>query len=270
MHTVLTIASSDSSGGAGLQADIKTMTAHGVFATCAIASVTAQNTTCVAEIFPMPPNLLYEQIALVVNDIRPEAVKIGLLPSTDLVEATAKALRDFNLRPVVLDPVLIATSGARLTEDNTIEAFKEKLIPLATLLTPNLPELQTLTGKEIASCSDMESAGLALYKKYNCAVLAKGGHSAAWDNQARDVLCNSEGVKWFTSERVANNNTHGTGCTLSSAIACELALGATLPCAIQKAKAYLTGALKAKLDLGKGSNPLNHSYDLHSTFIQNC
>lgn len=261
---VLTVAGSDSSGGAGIQADLKTMMANGVFGMSAIAALTAQNTTGVRSIQNTEPQILADQIDMVFEDIRPEAVKIGMVSSAELIAAIADRLTAHQARNIVLDPVMVATSGAKLIDDDAIAALTTKLFPLATVITPNMPETEALLEQaqgermDIHTEADMEQAGRILAKHFGCAVLVKGGHGV---KDANDVLVEADGTAtWFSSPRIDNPNTHGTGCTLSSAIASHLALGETLPQAIRSAKDYLTGALKAQLDLGAGSGPMDHAW----------
>ena len=234
MKSVLTIAGSDSSGGAGIQADIKTIEAMGLFAQSAITALTAQNTTGVYGVHDVPPAFVSQQIDVVFDDIRPDAVKI------------------------VVDPVMVATSGSELASSEAVVALRQELIPLATVITPNMPEAEALFGERIATRGDQERAASAIARATSVAVLVKGGHG---ENDANDVLARPDGeVIWFEGQRVDTSNTHGTGCTLSSAIACGLAEGKSLEDAVSSAKAYITGALSAGLDLGKGSGPLEHMW----------
>jgi len=270
---VLSIAGSDSSGGAGIQADLKSMLANGVFGMTAIAALTAQNTTGVTMVTNTPPDMLAAQIDAVFSDIPPVAVKIGMVSSAELINVIADRLTFHHAANVVLDPVMVATSGAKLIEDDAIAALTSKLFPLATVITPNMPETQVLCdlavrqgaaplayedGEGISTPSDMVKAGHLLADHVGCAVLVKGGHGT---QDASDVLVEPSGeATWFRSRRIDNPNTHGTGCTLSSAIASHLALGEDLPTAVDSAKHYLTGALKAQLDLGHGSGPMDHAW----------
>lgn len=263
MKTALSIAGSDSGGGAGLQADIKTMTANGVYAMSAVTALTAQNTTGVTGIQEVTPEFLAMQMDAVFTDIVPDAVKIGMVSSAALIRVIAERLRFYKAQHIVLDPVMVATSGARLISEDAVEALCTELIPLAEVITPNIPEAQVLTGTDIRTAQDMELAAKRIYAGYGCAVLLKGGHSL---EDANDYLYSDDGGRWFHGERIDNPNTHGTGCTLSSAIASNLAKGMTLPEAVGRAKTYLSGALAAMLDLGKGSGPMNHAYDIHSEF----
>ena len=264
MKTALTIAGSDSSGGAGIQADIKTMTAHGVYAMSAITALTAQNTTGVTDILESTPEFLAEQLDCVFTDIFPDAVKTGMVSSTALIEVIAAKLRQYGAKNIVVDPVMVATSGARLISEDAVGALCEHLLPLATVLTPNIPEAELLSGMEIKDAGGMERAARAISERYGCAVLCKGGHQI---NDADDLLWRNGAGRWFRGKRIATSNTHGTGCTLSSAIASELAKGLDLDGAVERAKAYISGALSAMLDLGHGSGPMDHMFDLKSEFI---
>ena len=259
MKTVLTIAGSDSSGGAGIQADLKTMLANGVYGMSAITALTAQNTTGVAAISEVTPEFLGQQIDAVFTDIFPDAVKIGMTANAELIEVIAERLSFYKAENIVLDPVMIATSGARLISEEAIAVLKEKLLPIASVITPNIPEAEVLSGISIANQSDMEKAADYINKIYGCAVLLKGGHGI---NDANDLLCENSGMTWFESVRINNPNTHGTGCTLSSAITSNLARGYDLKTSVQLAKEYISGAIAAMLDLGKGSGPLNHGFAL--------
>lgn len=265
MKTALTIAGSDSSGGAGIQADIKTMTMNGVFAMSAITALTAQNTAGVRSVQETMPEILRDQLDAVFEDIYPDAVKIGMVSSPDLISVIAECLVKYNAANVVLDPVMVATSGAKLSTPEAINLMTEKLFPISNVITPNIPEAELLAGLKIQDSDDMETAAKLLYKKYGCSVLVKGGHSIC---HAADVLFSNNGIKWYETERIDNPNTHGTGCTLSSAIAANLAKGYSLEEAVKLAKEYLTGAIKAGLDLGKGSGPLDHGYDNSSRFTK--
>lgn len=258
LPAVLAISGSDSSGGAGQQADLKTMMACGVFGMSAITALTAQNTTGVRSIQDTKPEILRDQIDMVFEDIPPVAVKIGMVSATDIIDVIADRLTFYKAKNIVLDPVMVATSGAKLISDDAIAALTGKLFPLATVVTPNLPEAEELTATLIQTPEDMEVAGRRIADTYGCAALIKGGHGT---QDANDVLVETDGtVIWFREARVNNQNTHGTGCTLSSAIASYLALGDTLPKAIKHAKKYLTGALKAQLNLGHGSGPMDHAW----------
>ncbi len=264
MKTALTIAGSDSSGGAGIQADIKTMTANGVFAMSAVTALTAQNTTGVTDILESTPVFLAEQLDAVFTDIFPDAVKIGMVSSAGLIEVIAGKLKQYKAGSIVVDPVMVATSGAKLLRDDAIAALKRELLPLAAVLTPNIPEAEILSGMEIHDAAAMETAARIISEAYGCAVLCKGGHKV---NDADDLLWRDGAGKWFRGRRIDNPNTHGTGCTLSSAIASNLAKGFDLDESVERAKSYISGALAAMLNLGKGSGPMNHMFDLKSTFI---
>ena len=257
MKTALTIAGSDSGGGAGIQADLKTMTMNGVFGMSAITALTAQNTTGVTGIMEVTPEFLEQQLDAVITDIYPDAVKTGMVSSTELIKVIARKLKQYDAKNIVVDPVMVATSGAKLISDNAIDTLKEYLLPLATVITPNIPEAEVLSEKTIASEEDMVIAAKDIYEKYGCAVLCKGGHQI---NDANDLLYDEKGPQWFYGKRICNPNTHGTGCTLSSAIASNLAKGMTMEEAVKDAKDYISGALAAMLDLGKGSGPLAHNF----------
>ena len=263
MRTALTIAGSDSSGGAGIQADIKTMTANGVFAMSAVTALTAQNTTGVTDILEATPSFLAAELDAVFTDIFPDAVKIGMVSSAELITVIADKLSQYGARHIVVDPVMVATSGAKLLRDDAIGVLKEKLLPLAEVLTPNIPEAEILADMQIESPADMEAAARTICEKYGCAVLCKGGHDL---NDANDLLWKDGQARWFNGRRIDNPNTHGTGCTLSSAIASNLAKGYELDQAVERAKAYISGALAAQLDLGKGRGPMNHMFDLKGEF----
>ncbi|MBE6794844.1 MAG: bifunctional hydroxymethylpyrimidine kinase/phosphomethylpyrimidine kinase [Ruminococcaceae bacterium] len=265
MKTVLTIAGSDSSGGAGIQADIKTMTMNGVYAMSAITALTAQNTTGVRAIVESSPEFLREQLDSVFEDIYPNAVKIGMVSSSELIRVIADRLSFYKADNVVLDPVMVATSGSALMKTEAVETLIEKLLPLATLVTPNIPEAEVLSGINIRSKEDMMSAAKYIGDKFSCSVLLKGGHSV---NDANDLLYAKGEMMWFEGKRIPNSNTHGTGCTLSSAIASNLAKGFDLATSVQRAKDYISGALSAQLDLGQGSGPMKHNFDLKSSFAE--
>ena len=265
MKTALTIAGSDSSGGAGIQADIKTMTANGVFALCAVTALTAQNTTGVTDILESTPHFLAEQLDAVFTDIFPDAVKIGMVSSAELIRVIAEKLRQYGAREIVVDPVMVATSGAKLLRPDAIETLTRELLPLATVLTPNIPEAEILAGMTITDAAGMEAAARAISEKYGCAVLCKGGHQV---NDADDLLWRGGAGKWFRGRRIDNPNTHGTGCTLSSAIASNLAKGFDLDTSVERAKAYISGALGAMLDLGHGSGPMDHMFALKGEFVK--
>ena len=259
MKTALTIAGSDSCGGAGIQADIKTMTAYGVYAMSAITALTAQNTTGVTGIMEVTKDFLGKQLDSIFTDIYPDAVKIGMVSSAELIKIISEKLKFYKAKNIVLDPVMISTSGSKLLEDDAIKTLKNSLFHQAVLLTPNIPEASVLSGVSITSETDMITAAEIISNEYGCAVLLKGGHNL---NDANDLLYREHKYKWFIGERIDNTNTHGTGCTLSSAIASGLAKGWDLDTSIQMAKEYISGALKAMLNLGKGSGPLNHVWNI--------
>ena len=279
MNTALTIAGSDSCGGAGIQADIKTMTMNGVYAMSAITALTAQNTTGVTGIQEVTPEFLQQQIDAVVSDIRPDAVKTGMVSSIPLIKVIASSIKKYGLKNVVVDPVMVATSGAKLISDDAIHTLKKELFPLAAVITPNIPEIEflletlnfqpdssnladSISSLKIISEAQMEEAARKIHEEFGCAVLVKGGHNV---NDANDFLYgkNPDGTivkKWFKGKRINNPNTHGTGCTLSSAIAANLAKGCSLEQSVANAKEYISGALAAMLNLGKGRGPMAHNW----------
>ncbi len=265
MKTALTIAGSDSSGGAGIQADIKTMTVNGVFAMSAVTALTAQNTTGVTGIMEVSPEFLKNQIDCIFTDIRPDAVKIGMVSSAELIRAIAEKLTEYRAENIVVDPVMVATSGSKLISDDAIDTLKEELLPMADILTPNIPEAEVLSGMEVKTEQDMILAAEKISTAYHCAVLLKGGHQL---NDANDLLYKDGGYRWFYGKRINNPNTHGTGCTLSSAIASNLAKGFSMEVSVERAKAYISGALGAMLDLGKGSGPMNHAFAVTGAYIR--
>ncbi len=265
MKTALSIAGSDSSGGAGIQADIKTMTVNGVYAMSAVTALTAQNTTGVQGIFEVSPEFLAQQLDCVFTDIPPDAVKIGMVSSAGLIGVITEKLRQYAAVNIVVDPVMVSTSGARLISEDAVDALKRLLLPLATVLTPNIPETEVLSGIKVESAADMERAAKAISDAYGCAVLCKGGHKL---NDANDLLYRNGAARWFNGRRIDNPNTHGTGCTLSSAIAANLAKGYGLEEAVERAKAYISEALGAMLNLGAGSGPMNHAFDLTGKFAK--
>lgn len=263
IRKALTIAGSDSSGGAGIQADIKTMTVNGVFAMSAITALTAQNTTGVADILESSPEFLKEELDSIFTDIMPDAVKIGMVSSSDLIEVIAERLIHYQAKNIVVDPVMVATSGAKLLKDDAIKTLEDKLFPLADVLTPNIPEAEILIGEKIGSVEDMEAAAKKISEKYSCATLLKGGHAI---NDANDYLYANGIETWFKGERIDTENTHGTGCTLSSAIAANLAKGFPMEIAVKMAKDYISKALADGLDIGKGSGPMNHAFDIKDSY----
>lgn len=257
MKTALTIAGSDCSGGAGIQTDLKTMLANGVYGMSVITALTAQNTTGVTAVMNVTPEFLAQQLDSVFTDIFPDAVKIGMVSDGELIGVIAGKLRQYRPKHVVADPVMVATSGARLIAGDAVAVLQEELFPLATVLTPNIPEAEVLLGRNITTAGEMERAAEEIGRKYGCAVLCKGGHNPA---DANDVLYAGGSLRWFDGRRIDNPNTHGTGCTLSSAIAANLAKGCALAEAVRLAKEYVAGALAAMLNLGRGSGPLHHGY----------
>ena len=264
MKTALTIAGSDSSGGAGIQADIKTMMANGVYAMSAVTALTAQNTIGVTDILESTPYFLGEQLDAVFTDIFPDAVKIGMVSSAELITVIAEKLKQYGAKHIVVDPVMVATSGAKLLRSDAMEALA-RLLPMAEVLTPNIPEAEILSGLSITDATGMETAAKSISERYGCAVLCKGGHQI---NDADDLLWRHGVGKWFRGKRINNPNTHGTGCTLSSAIASNLAKGYDLDESVERAKEYISGALAAMLDLGHGSGPMNHAFELQGEFMK--
>lgn len=267
MKAVLSIAGSDCSGGAGIQADIKAMTMNGVYAMTAITALTAQNTTGVSAIMEVPPEFLEGQLEMIFEDIPPQAVKIGMIPSATLMETVASVLTRYQPPNIVIDPVMVATSGSALMERSALQTLKKRLFPLAALITPNIPEAQALSGVTIQQREDMEAAARIIWEECQRPVLVKGGHllqGAEPDllKTTNDLLYSKEGAQWFCGPRIHNSNTHGTGCTLSSTIATNLAKGQRLEEAVSGAKDYVRQALAAMLDLGQGRGPLNHLFAL--------
>ena len=257
MKTALTIAGSDSSGGAGIQADLKTMTAHGVYGMSAITALTAQNTTGVCGILEVDKEFLIKQLDCIFTDIFPDSVKTGMLSSSEIIRTAADKLKEYKARNIVVDPVMVATSGARLISEEAIGTLKEKLLGLADIITPNIPEAEVLSEIKISSKEDMIRAAEIIYKSFGCTVLCKGGHGVS---DADDLLFDSEGYTWFLGKRINNPNTHGTGCTLSSAIASNLAGACDMKTSVKYAKEYISKALESMLDLGRGCGPLNHMF----------
>ena len=255
MQKVLTIAGSDCSGGAGIQADLKTMAAFKMYGMSVITSLTAQNTTGVYGIFDSSPEFVANQIDCIFQDIIPDAVKIGMVSKGDLIIRIADRLGHYQAQNIVLDPVMVSTSGSKLLEEHAVETLSQYLLPLASLLTPNIPEAEILSERKIDTEQDMELAAKTISSRYHSSVLVKGGHQL---NDANDVLYYDGKLVWFYGERIHNPNTHGTGCTLSSAIACGLAAGYPIEQSVKNAKQYLSNALRAQLNLGKGSGPINH------------
>ena len=264
IKTALTIAGSDSSGGAGIQADLKTMLSNGVYGMSAITALTAQNTTGVTAISEVTPLFLKQQLDAVFTDIFPSAVKTGMVSNAELIGVIAECLGFYKAENIVVDPVMVATSGAKLISEEAVTVLKEKLLPIAAVVTPNIPEAEVLSGMKISDKADMEKAAEYISGKYGCAVLLKGGHSI---NDSNDLLYENDEITWFAGVRIDNPNTHGTGCTLSSAIASNLAKGYDLKTSVRLAKEYISGALSAMLDLGKGSGPLHHGFAINSLIL---
>lgn len=255
---VITIAGSDSSGGAGIQADLKTMSAMGVYGMSAITALTAQNTTGVYGILDCTPEMLEKQLDCCFQDIPPQAAKIGMVSQKELIAVIGDSLKKYEAKNVVVDPVMVSTSGSKLLSDDAVDSLLQVLFPLATIITPNIPEAEVLTGMSIQTKQDMEQASKQICEQYHVkAVLMKGGHSI---NDANDLLYGDGICEWIAGDRIENTNTHGTGCTLSSAIACGLAKGLSLLESVKEAKAYISSALAADLDLGAGSGPLWHGW----------
>lgn len=257
MKKILTVAGSDCSGGAGIQADIKTISAHGMYAMSVITALTAQNTTGVSGIFNVTPEFVSQQMECVFNDIFPDSIKTGMMSEPEIISAVSASFRKFHAENIVVDPVMISTSGSRLLSEKAVDAVTEELFPLARVITPNIPEAEVLSGIKISGIEDMEKAARIISEKTSAAILVKGGHSTA---DATDLLLDDGQILTFSAERIDNPNTHGTGCTLSSAIACGLAAGLSVCESIHAAKNYLTGAIRAQLNLGKGSGPVDHLY----------
>ncbi|MDO4952504.1 MAG: bifunctional hydroxymethylpyrimidine kinase/phosphomethylpyrimidine kinase [Synergistaceae bacterium] len=261
MKKVLTVAGSDCSGGAGIQADLKTMTALGVYGMSVVTSLTAQNTTGVCAIYDASPEFVEQQFDAVFSDIRPDALKIGMLSNAEIIRVVAQKLTEYKACNIVADPVMVSTSGCRLLVSDAERSLTDLILPSALLITPNIPEAEILCGLKIASKDDMLNAAEILVRSNGTNVLLKGGHL---DGKSDDLLYTAKGgVYWFEAEKIDNPNTHGTGCTLSSAIACGLAKGLELRESVQTAKEYVSGALSARLNLGKGNGPLNHCWKMN-------
>jgi len=257
LKTVLTIAGSDCSGGAGIQADIKTVTAHKLYAMSVITALTAQNTLGVYAINDIEPDFVSKQIDAVFTDIYPDAVKIGMVSNADIITIIAEKLTEYKAKNIVLDPVMVSTSKSNLLNPNALDALINRLMPIADIITPNIAEAECLCGCSIKSKDDMIKAAKDISKKYSGAILIKGGH---FSENSDDLLYMNDSIEWYCSQRINNPNTHGTGCTLSSSIACGLAMGYDMKTSVKNAKNYITGALKDNMNLGKGSGPLNHGY----------
>ncbi len=264
MKTVLSIAGSDCSGGAGIQADLKTMIMNGVYGMSAITALTAQNTTGVDGILEVSPEFLKKQLDMIFTDIYPDAVKIGMVSNSQLIDVIAERLSFYQAKNIVVDPVMVSTSGSALMQSEAVASLKNQLFPLAAVITPNIPEAEVLSGMTITDKAHMETAAEKISQDCGCAVLLKGGHLI---QDANDLLVSQGQFTWFFGERISNPNTHGTGCTLSSAIAANLAKGFDLKTSVANAKSYLSGALSAMLDLGKGRGPMDHGYKLSTFFL---
>lgn len=262
MKKILTIAGSDCSGGAGIQADLKTIAAHNIYGMSVITALTAQNTLGVTGIENISPKFIEQQMDSIFNDIVPDGIKIGMVSNIDAIYAIAKKLREYKGANIVVDPVMIATSGSKLIDENAKEAIIRELFPLSTLITPNISEAEEISGIKIEKEEDMERAAKIISNYYVKNILIKGGHLK---NSANDLLFSNGKITWFKSERINNDNTHGTGCTLSSAITCNLADDFTVEESVKNAKEYITGAIADKLDLGKGHGPLNHMYKMEKS-----
>lgn len=259
MEKLLTIAGSDSSGGAGIQADLKTFSAHKTYGMSVITSVTAQNTTGVIGVVDLPSDFVGEQLDAIFTDIYPDAIKIGMVSDEKIIETITNKLKEYKAKNIVVDPVMVATSGSALMKSTATRTLVQELLPLADVITPNMFEAEVLSGIEVKSKKDMEKAAKIIGKSLKGAILVKGGHL---EDSADDVLYMGGKLYWLPGQKISNPNTHGTGCTLSSAIAVNLAKGMDEITAIKNAKEYLTGAIKVKLDLGKGRGPLNHLYNI--------
>lgn len=259
MKKVLTIAGSDPSGGAGIQADLKTMAAHGVYGMSVITALTAQNTTGVFGVLDIDPAFVAKQFDSVFGDIFPDAVKIGMVSNSKIIEVICDKLKEYKVKNIVVDPVMISTSGAKLLSSEAMDAVIHRLIPTADIITPNIPEAEALADMKIHTIAEMQKAAERISKLFSGAVLVKGGHL---EHTADDLLYQDGAVHIIPGERIQNPNTHGTGCTLSSAIACNLAFGYDMETSVYRAKQYITGALKSGLNLGSGSGPLNHCWNM--------
>lgn len=263
MKTALTIAGSDCSGGAGIQADIKTMIANGVYAMSAVTALTAQNTMGITAISEVDEFFLRQQLDSVFEDIFPDAVKTGIVANERLIDTIVDRLSFYGASNIVVDPVMISTSGSRLISEEAVASLRSRLLPIADIVTPNIPEACVISGMDITDRKSMEEAAIKIHETYGCAVLLKGGHSL---KNADDVLAEKNRITWFDNERIENPNTHGTGCTLSSAIAANLAKGLTLSDSVKLAKSYVSGALSCMMGLGKGNGPINHAFDIRSRY----
>lgn len=255
MRTAMTIAGSDSGGGAGIQADLKTFAALGVYGTSAITAITAQNTLGVTGVVELPPDIIAKQIDAIVSDIGADAVKTGMLSSSEIIETVAAKIEEHGLRTLVVDPVMVAKSGDPLLQESAVKTLRERLVPLALVITPNIPEAEVLTGRKIASEHDMREAAKAIHALGARNVVVKGGHA---EGAATDYLYDGREFHVFTAERVPTKNTHGTGCTFASAIAARLAKGDDVVTAVSHAKTYLTEAIRRAGAIGHGHGPVHH------------
>jgi hydroxymethylpyrimidine kinase/phosphomethylpyrimidine kinase len=253
MKTSLTIAGSDCSGGAGIQADLKTFAAFGIYGMSAITAITSQNTIGVHQVYPLPSSVVSSQLESVFSDIFPDSVKIGMCVNSEIVESIASALKKYHPAHVITDTVMLSSSGKVLLDNDAIIKLSQNIFPLSELITPNIPEAQVFSGVHITSENDMVTAAKIIFEKYGTCVLLKGGHL-----NGSDLFYNNGKTIWYHGSKIENPNTHGTGCTLSSAIAANLAVGMSLENSIKSAKEYITGAIKNMMDLGKGRGPLNH------------
>ena len=260
VYRAMTIAGSDSGGGAGIQADLKTFAALGVFGTSAVTTITAQNTLAVTNVLEMPTSLIEDQIDAIVSDIGADAVKTGMLSSHAIIETVSESLSRHNLTPVVIDPVMVATSGNPLLREDAVEAMRNVMVPMASVVTPNSREAQVLTGIEIGSVDDLKAAARMLVEELGAQnAVVKGGHL---EGPATDILYDGSDFFTYTSERFDTTSTHGTGCTLASAIAAGLAKGLDVPSAVGEAKEYVTAAIRTSFPMGQGHGPLNHFHEL--------
>lgn len=259
MKKVLTIAGSDCSGGAGIQADIKTITVHGHYAMSVLTALTAQNTMCVSSVYEVSAQFVAEQLTQVCNDIYPDAVKIGMLYNAEIMKTLSVKIKEYQLNNIVLDPVMISTSGKSLLKEDAVKTLIEELLPLADVFTPNIFEASCISGIKIHKQADMLDAAKKISGGYSGYILLKGGHL---EECCDDLLYRGGEYQWYRQEKINNPNTHGTGCTLSSAIACNLAKKQDVKSSIAAAKEYVTGAIKANLNLGQGNGPLNHAWNL--------
>ncbi|MGL4987216.1 MAG: bifunctional hydroxymethylpyrimidine kinase/phosphomethylpyrimidine kinase [Treponemataceae bacterium] len=259
MKKILTIAGSDCSGGAGIQADLKTFTAHKMYGMSILTALTAQNTQGVQAVSEQSPDFVSAQFDSIFTDIIPDAIKIGMVSSTAIIATIVTKLKEYDAKNIIVDPVMVSTSGSKLLNDEALKILTTQLIPLAKVITPNIPEAEILSGISITNKKDMEHAAQKIAHFFTGAILIKGGHLT---DSADDLIYENGNALWLISPRIMTNNTHGTGCTLSSAIACNLALNCDIKNSIKNAKAYITGALHSNLNLGKGNGPINHCWNL--------